>query len=1075
MICSSCGFSVPHHKAPPDQLCMACAKPLRYHVDDFLLHGASALVREVRPSQVSMGRLVDKALQENAVAIMEGPVGCHAAGQGILMYDGTLKKVEDVEVGDQLMGPDSTPRRVLELKRGQQEMVDVVPRKGKRWRVNLDHVLTFVRSGKDTIHDVTVREYLSWPPAVRGQCKLMRTGVEFGHTSALPIDPYFLGVLLGDGSLSRRSSVKVVTKDPEIIQSLEQEALARGLTLSSRGIEYSLTRPVESRGRAPHLLVQQLQALKLWPVACHERFIPDMYKRASRNERLQLLAGLIDTDGHLYKTGGYNFVSKSLPLADDVTFLARSLGFAAYCKELRCSAYPGHSDVYRRVNIAGDVEQIPCRIARKKASPRKLKRSTLRTGFTLAPTGQAEAFYGFTLDGDGRYVLEDFTITHNSGKSFSYCVPSILSGNRIVVSTAKKQLQHQLFNKDLPYLTSRMGVAAQYALLKGKSNYACRVKVRDIPLAEQDAFYRWLDESELGDLTDYPGKRPFFWGDVTAEDCLGAACKHQKKCGYFKSKQQMKAARVIIANHHVVAFDLRFGPGKILGPYDTLIIDEAHQAPAAFRSAYAATITPNSVKRIIRKLDKAGVAQGLDKPLEAAWADMFARVEGLDGEVPANPFGSAGDHAIELLEMLSREVTKELKENGFVEEGSNDEDDEAAAPAQVTDWEAVANLKMLKGAIERPYQALTQARQPDDNTVVYISSSGEMGKFKTVNVAPINVGRIIGPKLAQLQSVIVTSATIAVGGKFDDIVNQLGLDWKPPAASSQPPTQPVSLTQAVQSLAAEGAVAERKILTGVFESPFDYNRQALLYTPKHLPLPVGPGPFEAEREKYLRLLSQECMKLIRASDGNAFILFTSSLDMKEVAQRLEEEDLPNPLLVQGDDAEATFKQFMKTPRSVILGLKSFWEGVDVQGDKLRLVVITKLPFPMVSDPVNKARERQLRAQALARGMSEAAAGNTVFQAIQIPQMITDLRQGAGRLIRSKTDKGVLAILDARIWTGSSRNGPTPTQNEYRGYGKQAVEAIGFGQRTSSFDIVDKVLQQLRREEAQRAAKAQGSA
>lgn len=650
------------------------------------------------------------------------------------------------------------------------------------------------------------------------------------------------------------------------------------------------------------------------------------------------------------------------------------------------------------------------------------------------------------------------------GKTFSYLIPSLLAeGKRIVVSTAKKQLQHQIARKDAPYLAEKLGKNTQVALLKGKSNYACRVKVVDIKKPEdQAAFVTWLNGSEYGDITDYPGKRPYFWGDVTAEDCIGSKCRFFNKCGYARAKQQTKTAQVIIANHHVVAFDLRFGPRKMLGEYDVLIIDEAHQAPAAFRGAFSQSVGPFAVKRIIRQIDNVGLNTGLERILEDVWERMFQEVAHLDGEVPRDPFGQAGLDAIKLLEDLDKIAKREMAEAGVDVDGGSGDDDEPLSGGAGVDWGHVAKLEMLRKSIERPLDALTQAHDPGDNTVIYVQTTER--KNKIVNVAPISVGPMIGPKWQQIPTTVLTSATIAVNGEFSDIKRQLGLDWKPPATPSLP-QQPVSMGQA----AAADEAQPKKIHEIVLQTPFDYKTQALLYTPKDVPLPVGPAsPWDTEekrkqREAYIRVLTTHCMRLIRSSDGNAFVLFTSNQDLNEVHQRLLEEDLDNTFIPQGDDAEAAFKQFMATPRSVILGNKSFWEGVDVQGDKLRLVIVTKLPFPLVSDPVLQARQRQFTEQLKARGMQEGAIRSQVFNSLQIPAMITDLRQGAGRLIRSKTDKGVLAILDCRVWTGSSSKAPTPATKNYGGYGSQVVGSIGFPNRTSDFVLVDKFLQMLRRQ------------
>lgn len=648
-----------------------------------------------------------------------------------------------------------------------------------------------------------------------------------------------------------------------------------------------------------------------------------------------------------------------------------------------------------------------------------------------------------------------------SGKSFGYGVPAILSGKRIVISTAKKQLQHQLARKDIPFLGTKMGKDVTVALLKGKGNYACRVKAYDVPKEQQKDFIAWLDKSEYGDQTDYPGQRPPFWSSVTAEDCVGAKCKFADKCGYWKAKQEVKTAQVIIANHHVVAFDLKFGPRKFLGEYDTLIIDEAHQAPSSFRGAFGLTLSPYTAQHILRMLDATeSDFAGLEAFLDRQWTHMFKLIADLDGEIPKDPFGAEGDATTTLLADLLKITSRDLKEAGAPAKdgGSYEDDDDEAATTSNVNWSVVARLEMLKKSIERPMEALKLIKEPGENNVIYVQTSAKGSKSLTV--APISVGPAIAAKWEMIPSVIVTSATMAVAGTFDDIKSQLGIGWKPKA----PPVAPAGAVSPAAAAAALAVTekAPKKVEELILPSPFNYQRQGLLFTPKDVLLPAPPaGPRDgaekkAARDAYIRNVSAHCKRLITASGGNAFILFTSNQDLNDVHAALLEEDMPFPLFTQGDDAEAAFRQFQATPNSVVMGNKSFWEGVDVQGDKLWLVVLVKLPFPLLSDPVLLARQRQLQKRLEEKGMAENAIRSQLFNTLQVPAMITDLRQGAGRLIRSKTDKGVLAILDGRVWTGSSRSTPSLGQSSYQGYGGQAVNATGFGQRTSDFRVVSQL-------------------
>lgn len=626
------------------------------------------------------------------------------------------------------------------------------------------------------------------------------------------------------------------------------------------------------------------------------------------------------------------------------------------------------------------------------------------------------------------------------GKSFAYAIPALLAGKRVIITTAKKQLQHQLAQKDLPFLSDKLGVSVKIAMIKGKANYACRLKANEMTKKEdQNQFLDWLKEHPSGDFTDHRGKRPSYFPIVTAEDCIGGSCRYREECGYWASKQKIKEAKVVIANHHVVAFDLRFGPGAILGPYDALIIDEAHQVPSAFRSAYSKAINVNNIKRVLKAVDNCGYVEFDTKAFKQEWDALFHSVNVQDGEIPPNPFGLAGDAVIMRLEHLMTWVRQDLKNRG-VRERENEKYEkviEDFVGQSAEDQQMIADLHMLKKAVERPLGALKLLKAPDPNTVLYVTTTDR--NVRVFNAAPIKLGPLVGKKLREIDSVVITSATLAINGGFADVKDNLGLNG--------------TLRNPENMARAEPRTTRELILP----SPFDYVRQALLYTPYHIPHAVAAGDISnpsPERTAYISALARECRYLLTASRGNAFILFTATQDMRDVHAELASYDLPYPLFVQEDDAEATLRNFMETPDSVILGLKSFWEGVDVVGEKLRLVIITKLPFPQVTDPVTQAMARTIKNEALAKGLTAGNAESAVFNSVQIPAMLTDLRQGAGRLIRSKNDRGVLAILDARVWTGSQKTLPKPGQKDHVGYGKRAVKATGFTNVTGDFAYVE---------------------
>lgn len=374
--------------------------------------------------------------------LMDSKAGkCHRRGQGILMYDGSIRKVEDIVVGDQIMGPDGAPRNVLSLSRGRGQMYDIIPKRGQPWGVNADHILTVQhvtkpggRRWKWRTVDVPVSEWLKWPATWKKNSYLFRAdSVEFNVAhQELPIDPYFLGVYLGDGT-SANSSVGISTADPEIVSTIYSAAAAWKLKVSvskrdgNAAADYRFTGTSGKKSNVAKLL----EKLELRHLQSGDKFIPSMYKTAPAAARLELLAGLMDTDGSLTKKSAYDYISKSPRLANDVAFVARSLGLAAYVVQCTKKCQTGAVGTYYRVSISGDAWRIPVRIPRKKAAPRKRKGyDTRRSSFKIVEAG-IEDFYGFALDGDSRFLLDDFTVTHNSVSMCHFAAVAALHGENV--------------------------------------------------------------------------------------------------------------------------------------------------------------------------------------------------------------------------------------------------------------------------------------------------------------------------------------------------------------------------------------------------------------------------------------------------------------------------------------------------------------------------------------------------------------------------------------------------------------------------------------------------------------------
>lgn len=388
----------------------------------------------LRPRQFLLVERTLAALDEHGNTLAVAPTGCHARGTPILMHDGTLKPVEDVRVDDQLMGPDSHPRRVSELHRGHDDLFEVRPMKGDPFTVNAGHILTLVRTNEgrgsraDEIIDIALAEYIGSSANFRHLHKLFRVPTDFPVQAPPTVDPYFLGMLLGDGGLMH--GVNVTTPDAEIAETVYAQAMQMGLRVRVEQLPDNMANTyhlVGQRGET-NVLTEALRELGVHGLGSVHKFIPAAYKFGNRVTRLEVLAGLLDTDGHLSRSVMFEYCSGSHQLGQDIAFVARSLGFLATLRR----KVVGETD-YWRVHISGDCDLIPTRVVRKQALPRRQRKNVLRTGLTIHPASAGD-YFGFTVDSDNRYLLGDFTVTHNSGKTIML---SAVTGKVLVEPDAK--------------------------------------------------------------------------------------------------------------------------------------------------------------------------------------------------------------------------------------------------------------------------------------------------------------------------------------------------------------------------------------------------------------------------------------------------------------------------------------------------------------------------------------------------------------------------------------------------------------------------------------------------------------
>jgi ATP-dependent DNA helicase DinG len=552
-----------------------------------------------------------------------------------------------------------------------------------------------------------------------------------------------------------------------------------------------------------------------------------------------------------------------------------------------------------------------------------------------------------------------------TGKTFAYLVPALLSGKRVLISTGTRTLQDQLFNKDLPLVAGAIGVPARVALLKGRSNYLCTYRLkqsgaqrslagtRDRTLARIE---RWAGVTRSGDLAEVPdlGDAHPLWPQVTStrENCLGARCPEVGRCHVMDARRKAIESDIVIVNHHLLLADLALkedGFGDLLGAADAVILDEAHQIPDLATQFFGTRFGSRQVELLVRdaRQELAQVRAPLTavaSELGAVEKNLAALAEIFRGTQRPNWLAAdtpLADAAHDLSQAL-RALTAALNEQSR-------EPGVAQSSARATELAA----------------RLDEITHADDNEGARSVELTQRGF--TLSLLPFDVADRFSKLAGGTRAAwVFTSATLSVGEDFAHFTSRLGLDD-------------------AETLA--------------IPSPFDFESQSLLYLPPQLPDPSAPTHTNA--------VIDIAVPLIEASAGGAFILFTSHRALQRAAQLLRDRwtELGDfPLLVQGEaPREQLLRRFRESGNAVLLGAASFWEGVDVKGDALRLVIIEKLPFSSPDDALTKARIEHLKAN-----------GGNAFREFQLPEAALTLKQGVGRLIRSETDRGVVVICDPRL-------------------------------------------------------------
>lgn len=559
-----------------------------------------------------------------------------------------------------------------------------------------------------------------------------------------------------------------------------------------------------------------------------------------------------------------------------------------------------------------------------------------------------------------------------TGKTFAYLVPALLSGRQVIISTGTRTLQDQLFNRDLPTVAKALGRPARVALLKGRANYLClhRLELAEtmpqlpgVPSPNErmlGRIRRWSRETATGDLSEVRSLRDSDPARAavtsTRENCLGSSCPSYSRCHVVAARREAQAADVVVVNHHLLLADLAMkdeGFGELLPGAEAVILDEAHQVPEIAAQFFGRDFSGRQAALLARdalaELSRLGLAVTSARErlaaLEGAVADAATTVAGIAGRIEwtelPEPFIAALERVREALGAAGAELQAADPEDPGLRQATRRAAKLAETLESIMDTGADAGLRWA----EATRGAFTLA-------------------FTPFEVAP-RLGELMR---AQGGAWIFTSATLAIGEDFSHFLGRIGA----PAA------------QSVR-----------------IESPFDFESQAQIYLPKGLPDPASPG--------YTSRVVEAALPLIEAAGGRSFLLFTSHRALAEAARLLEVR--PGfreryPLLVQGEaPRESLLSRFRELGNAVLLGTASFWEGVDVRGHALALVVIDKLPFAAPEDPLLKARLEGIRRR-----------GGNPFQEFQLPQAALSLKQGFGRLIRDREDFGVVMLCDPRLRT-----------------------------------------------------------
>ena len=557
------------------------------------------------------------------------------------------------------------------------------------------------------------------------------------------------------------------------------------------------------------------------------------------------------------------------------------------------------------------------------------------------------------------------------GKTFAYLYPALLKGGKVVISTATKNLQDQLFFNDIPKIREALKISVKVNILKGRGNYICKLRMENtiqegMFFNKEDAQHLQLikafsdntDSGEVSEISEIP-ETSTIWPMVTStkENCLGQDCEFYKECFLVKARKEALESEVLIVNHHLFFADFVLKDeelSEILPKANTIIFDEAHQIPLVASFFLGQFISSSQISNLIQDCQQ-GLKKYPDtiKVLDALSKDLQEIIFELKKIVSPFParlnitnlknyenFEKTYNSLIEKLELLGITLSKHSEENAELQ-------------------------KLFERSSELNIKFSSWLKKDNQNNIYWLEVFARTVQF---NETPISISEQFNKFQEKSDSAwIFTSATLSINGSFDHFVKLLGLE---------------------------------KAMTQYLQSPFNYSENAFLYVPKEIP--------DSKDELFNLVLVKKALPLLKASKGRAFVLATSLKSMEEIGALLKDElkknEINYPVITQGEGPKSDLlQQFKKHGNAILIGSLSFWEGIDVRGPALSLVIIDKLPFQSPGDPVFESKIKLLSEE-----------GINAFMSMQLPEAIIRLKQGVGRLIRDDYDKGVMVICDKRI-------------------------------------------------------------